>query len=532
MYEVLAMVKQLGIPTFFLTLSCADLRWDELPHIINKLNKLGLSDDEIKNLSYEERCKYLNTNPVLVARHFQYRVQVFFKEILLDGPLGKTEFYVYRVEFQVRGSPHIHSFLWIKNAPTLTSETEQQYINFVESTVSAKLPDPSEQPDLYNFVKTYQIHTHSRTCWKYNKNKCRFHYGRYFTDRTIIAKPLPSDLNDDEKNEILVWRENILSKAKNYIDNHLFPAKRNIVDPSQDNFEQPPTIPEILSELEIEEDDYYRALSISKDNDYELHLIRPPNSCFVNNYFDVGLCAWQANMDIQPVFNQYKAVLYVCSYFAKAEDQCSEAMKQAAKEAIENELDEYQAMKTILRAYINKRECSVQEAVYHILPELHLRKIFPGVFFANSNLPEERTKILLTEDELSMLPDNSTEIFRRNNLDRYIDRPDQQFCSGKYSIIDSFCFAEFLAYYSLISKPKDNNIAEEYQPDILPDELIEENHGLCGYPKTIKLMNSKEKMRCRKVRRVLRYHVPNKHRSSRKICSPSLVSVLSIQVRE
>ena len=41
--EVLAMVKQLGVPTFFLTLSCADLRWDELPYIINKLNDLGLT---------------------------------------------------------------------------------------------------------------------------------------------------------------------------------------------------------------------------------------------------------------------------------------------------------------------------------------------------------------------------------------------------------------------------------------------------------------------------------------------------------
>ena len=29
--KVLAMVKQLGAPTFFLTLSCADLRWPELP---------------------------------------------------------------------------------------------------------------------------------------------------------------------------------------------------------------------------------------------------------------------------------------------------------------------------------------------------------------------------------------------------------------------------------------------------------------------------------------------------------------------
>ena len=36
-------------------------------------------------------------------------------------------------------------------------------------------------------------------------------------------------------------------------------------------------------------DDYYRALSISKDKDLELHLKRQPNSCFVNDYFDAGL---------------------------------------------------------------------------------------------------------------------------------------------------------------------------------------------------------------------------------------------------
>ena len=37
--EVLAMVKQLHVPPFFPTLSCADLRWDELIEIIQKLNK-------------------------------------------------------------------------------------------------------------------------------------------------------------------------------------------------------------------------------------------------------------------------------------------------------------------------------------------------------------------------------------------------------------------------------------------------------------------------------------------------------------
>ena len=52
LFEVLAMVKQLGLPTFFMTLTCADLRWNELVSIISKLNGLNLSEDDIKNLDY------------------------------------------------------------------------------------------------------------------------------------------------------------------------------------------------------------------------------------------------------------------------------------------------------------------------------------------------------------------------------------------------------------------------------------------------------------------------------------------------
>jgi len=37
LHEVLSMVKQLGPPNFFLTLSCADLRWNELVRIISRL---------------------------------------------------------------------------------------------------------------------------------------------------------------------------------------------------------------------------------------------------------------------------------------------------------------------------------------------------------------------------------------------------------------------------------------------------------------------------------------------------------------
>ena len=53
----------------------------------------------MSNLSYHDRCNILNSNPVLVARHFQYRVEDFFKLIIIDGPLGKSKHYAIRVEF-------------------------------------------------------------------------------------------------------------------------------------------------------------------------------------------------------------------------------------------------------------------------------------------------------------------------------------------------------------------------------------------------------------------------------------------------
>ena len=61
-------------------------------------------------MSYHERCDTLNKNAMLVVRYFQYRVEIFFKTIILNGPLGKTNYYAIRGEFQVRGSLDVHSF--------------------------------------------------------------------------------------------------------------------------------------------------------------------------------------------------------------------------------------------------------------------------------------------------------------------------------------------------------------------------------------------------------------------------------------
>lgn len=113
MYEVVEMVKQLGIPTWFMTHSCTDLRWHELFQIIARTNGKNMTDEEVEALSYDERCRLLNLNPVIVAKHFQYRVETFFIEILLANanPIDKIIYYALRIEFQMRGSPHLHALI-------------------------------------------------------------------------------------------------------------------------------------------------------------------------------------------------------------------------------------------------------------------------------------------------------------------------------------------------------------------------------------------------------------------------------------
>ena len=81
-----------------------------------------------------------------------------------------------------------------------------------------------------------------------------------------------------------------------------------------------------------------------------MHLKREPNFCFVNNYFDVGLTPWQANMNIQTVFNKYKVMSCICRYLSKSDDQCSQAMKQADNEGLENKRHNHNTMKTIAKA--------------------------------------------------------------------------------------------------------------------------------------------------------------------------------------
>ena len=60
---------------------------------------------------------------------------------------------VIHIEFQERGCPHAHAFIWIFSAPNI--ENEAAYAEFIEKKISAQLPDQLNDSELFELVKTY-----------------------------------------------------------------------------------------------------------------------------------------------------------------------------------------------------------------------------------------------------------------------------------------------------------------------------------------------------------------------------------------
>ena len=188
----------------------------------------------------------------------------------------------------------------------------------------------------------------------------------------------------------------------------------------------------------ITEDDYYCALSISPENDYEIHLKRSTGSCFVNNYNPVLLKAWEANLDVQPLHNCFNTLTHMTAYF-KSESEVSELLKQAAKEIKNQNLNVCDALKKIAYSFISSCQPLVQEDVYNVLPELWLRKCSPGISFIITSLPNNRIRMIKSQEELELLPDNSTDIFKKSIVDRYMYWP----TCGKFASLKTVCLAQF-----------------------------------------------------------------------------------------
>ncbi len=120
------------------------------------------SNNELENLNWDEKCRLIQSDTVTCARHFDYQFNTFLKKILITNiaPLGKIKDWFYRVEYQQRGSPHIHMMIWLEGAPVFGVDKDDD-VTFIDQIITCQ--KPNDDPDLLDLVNR-QTHRHSHTC--------------------------------------------------------------------------------------------------------------------------------------------------------------------------------------------------------------------------------------------------------------------------------------------------------------------------------------------------------------------------------
>ena len=86
----------------------------------------------------------IQRDPVTCARNFDNMVQLFIRDVLKSNvaPIGEIADCFYRVEFQQRGSPHMHGLFWIKDAPQYEKDS---YEEVVDKFITCYKPNSSDR---------------------------------------------------------------------------------------------------------------------------------------------------------------------------------------------------------------------------------------------------------------------------------------------------------------------------------------------------------------------------------------------------
>ena len=472
--DLLGMVRQLGNCTWFLTLSAADLKWTDTIQIIAAQNGQHLSDQDVENLTWEQKCMWLRTNPVTAARHFDHRLQTFMKMIILGNshPIGQIQDFKYRIEFQQRGSPHAHMLIWIQDAPQVKDSDAKEVSQFVDKYITCSVP--SDDDELAELVKTVQKHSHSSACRKPGKS-CRFSFPRPPLDETTVLYPPEEPTTEQAKT---IYSDTLTAVYD----------KLSSLEPDTD-----PSLAELLDDLQVPLNLYMKALQWIKTKQGRPAVLikRKPKEGCINFYNPVLLKAWQANMDIQIVDHVEPCIMYVSSYISKPEKTLGDVLKSVSKTC--EPQGPKQMMKMVSKKFLSHREVSAQEAVYRVL-SLPLIRGSRQVIFVPTDLPENRTKLLKPLKIIKELDDDDEDLYMTGMLEKYADRP---------NTVENLCLADFAALYSYGEKPRESELNALSASEDEEDPILE---GLDVIPKTIQLCTTKRKLRRRSKPAIIRTH--------------------------
>lgn len=421
--DLFAMLRQIGIPTWFCSFSAAEFRWNTT---IEAILRQQCDNREVDEMNWTEKSEILRSNPVTIARMFEHRFHLFLRDVIMSPsePIGKVVDYFQRVEFQQRGSPHMHCLFWIEGAPKLDEDGETAVCEFIDKYVTCEIPLEDEDADLRKIVLDVQQHSkkHSQSCRK-KGTECRFNFPRPPSETTFITKPFDNpNVNDTDDLQLQFEKQ----AAKQLLQG----VWEKVQDPTSEFL----SCEQLFDALGITQEIFEKAYNTITSKQ-TIILQRNPNEIWTNQYNPCLLKCWDANLDIQYVLDPFSFIVYIISYISKSEREMGMLLKQTSIEAEEGNLSARQTLKKIGSAYLHHREVSAQEAVYRVC-NLRMKECSRKTVFIP--VGENPTRLSKPLHQLRENVEDDEDVWMTSIVERYENRPNieefekmslAQFCS-------------------------------------------------------------------------------------------------------
>ncbi|XP_041448583.1 uncharacterized protein LOC111068967 isoform X2 [Drosophila obscura] len=122
-------VRRYGRPNLFITFTC-NPQWEE----ISELLFVGQTSKDRHDI---------------LARFFRQKLKSLMDLIVKHGAFGSVQCWMYSIEWQKRGLPHAHILIWL---------IEKIRPNQIDDVISAEIPDPTVDPELFEVITKNMIH--------------------------------------------------------------------------------------------------------------------------------------------------------------------------------------------------------------------------------------------------------------------------------------------------------------------------------------------------------------------------------------
>ncbi|XP_058839321.1 uncharacterized protein LOC131694833 [Topomyia yanbarensis] len=415
--DLFAMIRQLGKPTMFLTLSASETQWPlllkQLHKLSNHYNGIDLTEP-LRELNAYQRATLVNDDPTTCCLFFNKLVDVIMHILSSPrfSPFGShyvIDFFK-RIEFQHRGSPHAHIMLWLANDPRETvSEHMPATLQLIRTVCSISVGDLRE---------TYgkQVHGHTRTCYKRNEKRCRFNipYWPMNEERSLVPLTTDDSRRGRLRRRSAEMRESLETKSFD-------------------------TLEEFLADCRCTPDEYLDVLRSSIQRP-TIFLKRSMTELWTNPFNPWIAEKLRSNMDLQFILDVYSCACYLVDYVNKSNRGISGLHRELILLQEQYPDQDYTALlKKVSLKMLNSVEMCAQEAAWYLL-RLPMSEASRKIEFLPTMWPHERTRTRKQHKQMDDegIGEDSTDVWTKNIIQKYEERDG----------LDYVCLADFAANFT------------------------------------------------------------------------------------